>query len=94
MLTPKTSGYGFVGLKENPIFETDFIRFQRDVDTEAKILEEVAYRLGNNSSATGNIVLYTERSPCFSCQRVILQFQQRYPNIKVNVFYSKPYSSF
>ncbi len=57
----------------------------REVDSEAKILNNVATQLGNNTSATGTINLLTERAPCASCSNVIQQFQAKYPNIKVNV---------
>ena len=53
------------------------------VDTEAKILEEISSRFNPNSS--GRIVLYTDRPPCPSCSGVINQFEQRHPNIQVEV---------
>ncbi|MFG6965439.1 deaminase domain-containing protein [Burkholderia pseudomallei] len=31
------------------------------------------------------INLFTERPPCTSCSNVIQQFQNKYPNIKINV---------
>ena len=58
----------------------------RDVDSEAKILNNVAAKLGDNTSATGTINLLTERSPCASCSNVIDLFKAKYPNITINVF--------
>lgn len=58
----------------------------RDVDSEAKILNNVALQLGENTSARGTINLLTERAPCDSCSSVIQQFQAKYPNIKINVY--------
>jgi hypothetical protein len=60
----------------------------RDVDSEAKILNNVAAQLGDNTSASGTINLFTERAPCASCSNVIQQFQEKYPNIKINVMNS------
>jgi hypothetical protein len=53
----------------------------RGYDTEVKILEN--YAQGLPLDATGTINLYTQRAPCFSCQGVIQQFQNRYPGISL-----------
>ena len=63
--------------------------YLRDVDTEFKILETVAQRLGNNTTASGQINLFTEKLVCPSCSDVVTQFRQRYPNIQLNVFTGK-----
>jgi filamentous hemagglutinin len=57
----------------------------RNVDSESKILNNVAAQLGENTSASGTINLLTERAPCASCSNIIQQFQAKYPNIKINV---------
>jgi len=57
----------------------------RAVDSEAKILNNIAAQLGDNTSVSGTINLLTERSPCASCSNLIQQFQAKYPNIKINV---------
>ena len=57
----------------------------RVADSEAKILNNIAAQLGENRSATGTINLLTERAPCSSCANVIQLFQNKYPNIKINV---------
>jgi len=60
--------------------------FPRDNDTERKILEDIAYQLGNNKQAAGTIDLFTELPACGSCSDVILKFRQEYPNIQLNVY--------
>lgn len=60
----------------------------RDVDTEYKILSDIQSKLGDNPSASGTIKLYTELEPCPSCQSVIEQFKEMYPNIDIEVIYS------
>jgi RHS repeat-associated protein len=75
---------GTVMAPENRIFTTKKSgAMTRDFDTEVKILEEVAKDLPKD--ARGTINLYTERKPCPSCKGVIEQFQQRFPNINLNV---------
>jgi len=84
----ETNHNGFVPLR-NPqdqnftTFTPDEGGGYGDVDTEAKILEEISSRFNPNSS--GRIVLYTDRPPCRSCKGVIDQFEQRHPNIQVEV---------
>ncbi|MEE2729947.1 MAG: type VI secretion system tip protein TssI/VgrG [Pseudomonadota bacterium] len=60
--------------------------YTRQWDTEFKILNDVALRLGNNRNAAGSINLFTERLTCTSCTDVIFDFKDRYPNIQLNVF--------
>lgn len=63
----------------------------RHVDTEFKILEDLASRLPDQT-VTGRVRLYTDLPPCASCRGVIRQFLDRYPNIQMQVLYrgSKP----
>ncbi len=74
---------GYVLVKSNPQFTT--LETWRLHDTESKILEEIASKLGNNTDATGAIQLFTERQPCASCSSVIAQFRNKYPNIELTV---------
>jgi hypothetical protein len=69
------------------IFDSDpfFSLLNRSIDSEAKILNNIATKLGDNTSASGTINLLTERALCASCSNVIQQFQAKYPNITVNV---------
>lgn len=84
---------GFVGIVPEtfpstvvPTGGTSPVQLLRSVDSEAKILNNVAAQLGDNTAATGTINLLTERAPCVSCSNVIDLFKAKYPNITVNVF--------
>lgn len=66
--------------------EHSYFRF---ADTEYKIISELAKKIGDNWNTKGTINLFTERNPCRSCSGVIDQFQDRYPNIKINVYYDE-----
>jgi len=57
----------------------------RCMDTEVKILEEIAALLGDTRGVSGTIRIFTERPCCASCQWVIAQFRARYANINVIV---------
>ena len=66
--------------------------FNRCIDTESKILEDIAHQLGYNTfavdeSVVGNVYLITERAPCPSCESVIAQFKEMFPNVNVEVKY-------
>ncbi|HLO83671.1 MAG TPA: deaminase domain-containing protein [Nostocaceae cyanobacterium] len=66
-----------------------------DTDAEYKVLSAIADTLEMNYDlqVEGYIYLYTEREPCESCQEVIKQFQQKFPNINIeeNIFWDHPY---
>jgi len=86
------------------VFNTSVVgAFDRYVDTEAKILEELASKLGaikkadgtivwGNTNAKGIVNLFTELEPCPSCSSVIEQFRNVYKDITVNVIWKKPYT--
>ncbi|WP_387493025.1 deaminase domain-containing protein [Photorhabdus sp. RM96S] len=57
----------------------------RATDSEAKILDNIAQKLGNNTFAKGTVNIFTERPACASCLSVVDQFKVKYPNIQVNV---------
>lgn len=90
---------GFSPLREDRQFETKKVdrygrvdsknAYNRIYDTESKILEDVAARLGDNSKATGRIDLFTELPVCKSCEGVIQQFKEKYPNINIHVYDGK-----
>lgn len=67
--------------------DTKDMAYNRKVDTESKILEDIAWRIDYKRLVRGIIVLYTERKPCVSCYAVIKQFQSRFPLIQVSVYY-------
>jgi hypothetical protein len=83
---------GTIGEPTNPVFnpvdETGGV--VRPVDSEYKLLENLATRLKPDS--TGVIDLYTEGEPCPACSDVIKQFQNKFPGVKLNVTYSVPSS--
>ncbi|KUP25785.1 deaminase domain-containing protein [Paenibacillus sp. DMB5] len=85
----------FVLVKDNRKFSTLIVDsdgtigegFNRFTDSEAKILEEIASTFSNGSS--GSIELFTDNQTCSSCEYVIEQFEEMYPNIHINVYYEK-----
>lgn len=60
----------------------------RAVDTEYKILEDLAARLPD-PSVKGRVKLYTDLPPCASCWNVMKQFLAAYTNIQMQVLYGK-----
>ena len=75
---------GTVGNPSNRIFETIKTgNNPRAYDSEVKILEDIASKI--TSETKGTINLFTERPACISCQGVIRQFRQKFPNIKLTV---------
>ena len=84
-----------ISLKPNePIFEAslapgkDGKPFMRDSDTEYKILNEIALKLGDDVHATGKIKLFTELDTCDSCSKVIAEFANKYKNIELEVIHN------
>lgn len=83
--------------KEEKIFETLKVNennivdgigaWDRSCDTEFKILNDIARKLGDNVSASGKIKLYTDLDCCPSCRSVIQQFRKKYPNIDIEIIY-------
>ncbi|UUE36466.1 DUF637 domain-containing protein [Pectobacterium aroidearum] len=81
---------GFVGdgkqnfqFKELP--NKQGIGVDRNIDSEYKILDNLADKLGNNTLTKGSVTIFTERAACESCLGVVDQFQKMYPNIRVEV---------
>jgi len=89
---PGTEEFSFK--PENPVYKATEAPdnagniYLRDADTEYKILNDVANRLGGNKDVTGTIRLFTEKDTCGSCNKIIQQFQKDYPNIKVEVLHN------
>jgi hypothetical protein len=69
-------------ISENQI-NNDF--WNRNCDSEFKILNEIANILNTNYNIKGNVQLYTELYCCPSCFRVIKQFAEQYPNIDITI---------
>jgi putative deaminase of polymorphic toxin system len=73
------------------------LELDRPSDTEAALLEYVSTQINTylkglrgarNDDLRGRLVIYTELTPCDSCQYVIKQFADRYPNIHFDVYFS------
>ncbi|WP_460119751.1 deaminase domain-containing protein [Pseudomonas sp. H3_G09] len=62
VLKPKVASRKYVNSPEG---------YMRDMDTEFKILETVAQRLGDNKGAVGRIDLICEKAVCPGCTDVI-----------------------
>lgn len=60
--------------------------WQRNVDTEYKIIEDMVARLPD-TSVKGRVKLYTDLPPCASCWNVLKQFMAEYTNVHVQVLY-------
>lgn len=60
--------------------------WNRSVDTEYKILEDLAARLPD-PAVKGKVKLYTDLPPCASCWNVMKQFMAAYTNVRVQVLY-------
>ncbi|MBE9235156.1 hypothetical protein IQ227_03650 [Anabaena aphanizomenioides LEGE 00250] len=60
---------------------------------EYKLFSEIAkiLEMDYNLQTEGYLYLYTERYPCISCQDVKIQFEEKFPNIKVELFWDYPY---
>ncbi|MFE8046462.1 deaminase domain-containing protein [Brenneria goodwinii] len=84
------AGKGFVGegsqnFKFDTIPTADGRSLERNIDSEYKILDNLADKLGANTSVKGSVTIFTEKPACGSCLGVIEQFQRKYPSIKVDV---------
>lgn len=68
------------------------VGYNRINDSEKKIFEEIHKQIESKVlNDEGNLILYSKWEPCPSCYFVIVQFCKKYPNIKVQVKYSKKY---
>ncbi len=64
-----------------------------DTDAEYKVLTEIAETLemSYDPRIKGRIYLYSELQPCESCDGVLEQFKEKFPNIDIDVFWDIPY---
>ncbi|PZW38963.1 filamentous hemagglutinin, partial [Pseudomonas sp. URMO17WK12:I2] len=92
--TSAQQAQGIVG-EGKGIFQTQSVPNKSGVlipragDSEAKILDILAQKLGNNTAAKGTVTIFTERPACSSCLDVVVQFKAKYPNIQVNILDNK-----
>lgn len=63
----------------------DGLKFDRFHDTEAKILEDIASQI-TDPNMIGSIDLFTELPACQSCSNIVLEFRNKFPNVKLNIF--------
>ena len=59
---------------------------ERDTDTEYKILDYLSHNI--QSTAKGEVWIYTERLPCLSCQNAAIEFERAFPRVDVKFFSS------
>ncbi len=80
------------GVQFEPIIDPYSERLM-DTDSEYKALSAIADTLDlfDEDEQQGKLYLYTERKPCESCTYVLQQFNNKYPNIKVDIFWDYPY---
>ncbi|NJL10870.1 MAG: hypothetical protein HC908_13790 [Calothrix sp. SM1_7_51] len=64
-----------------------------DTDAEYKVLSEIAdiLEMFYHRQIEGKLYLYTEFQPCESCNSVLRQFEDKFPNIEITVFGTYPY---
>ncbi len=84
---PKSAGGQF-----EPVIDTRTQRLM-DTDAEYKVLSEIAATLEMfyDLQVQGNLYLYTEFQPCESCKSILSQFEEKFPLIKIDVFWDHPY---
>jgi len=70
---------------ERRFFKTIKDGYGRAFDSEVKILEEFAAKYENRGNIKGNIYLFTERPPCESCTKVVEQFREMFPNVRIEI---------
>ena len=64
-----------------------------NTDAEYKVLSEIAkvLEMFYDLERKGSLYLYSELQPCESCNEVLRQFEAKFPNISVKVFWDLPY---
>jgi len=77
---------GLIGEGSGNFQATTIGGVNRAQDSEYKILDFIADRLGENTRIKGSVTIVTERPACDSCLSVVKQFLEKYPNIEVKVF--------
>ncbi|MEN1939393.1 deaminase domain-containing protein [Paenibacillus sp. 102] len=78
--------FSYVPADSERIFKNYVVdEFPRYNDTEAKILEDIASKI-KDPNIKGEVNLFSELDTCQSCTNIILEFREKYPNIKLNIF--------
>ncbi len=86
-LRPEKGHYHALCVNQNDVVDGPDC-WLRVVDTEYKILEDMAARLPDRS-VKGRIKLYTDLPPCASCWNVMKQFMAEYTNVNMSVLYRR-----
>ena len=86
-LRPRKGRYKALCVNQNDVVEGNDC-WVRVVDTEYKILEEMAAHLPD-TSVKGRVKLYTDLPPCASCWNVMKQFMTEYTNVNMSVLYRR-----
>ncbi len=83
--------YPLIGLSANRIFKTKDLGDgkPRHYDTEAKFLEYVA-SIKTNRLETFTVTILSEKHICESCEFVVEQFKELFPNATVNIISGNP----
>jgi hypothetical protein len=90
-MAPPQDSANFKSSKVNKLGKLG-IGYDRVNDSEKKIFEEIHKQIeAKILKSEGNLILYSKWEPCPSCYFVISQFCKKYPNIKVQIKYSKKY---
>ncbi|MGG2919900.1 deaminase domain-containing protein, partial [Brevibacillus parabrevis] len=89
---PNLNGFSF--LPDDPVFNATKAPdnkgsvFERLEDSEYKIMNDLAQKIGYNPNATGKVKIFTERDTCASCNNIIGKFKERYPRIEIEVIHN------
>lgn len=83
--------YPLVGLSKNRTYTTLDLGdgIPREYDTEAKFLEHIT-SLKKNGAEEFVVTILSEKHICESCQNVVKQFKEKYPNATVNIVSGNP----
>ena len=84
-LKPEKGRYKALCVNQNDVVDGNDC-WVRVVDTEYKILEDMAARMPD-PSVKGRIKLYTDLPPCASCWNAMKQFMAEYTNVNMSVLY-------
>lgn len=84
-LRPEKGRYKALCVNQNDVVDGNDC-WVRVVDTEYKILEDMAARMPD-PSVKGRIKLYTDLPPCASCWNAMKQFMAEYTNVNMSVLY-------
>lgn len=64
-----------------------------NTDAEYKVLSVIAenIEMAYDREVEGSLYLYSELQPCESCNDVLRQFNEKFPNVSTEIFWDYPY---